>query len=257
MHGVSAFQLQFADHAIQHRAMPADDPDRHESCCAEEQPAPRAPRRAPDHQQRRVHRSGPGEGRLLLRPVERRHPGILDQAQSRRDHATVEARRASRSPRRRPSARRHVRPRASSRSTPGPRGQRFTAKFGRKPEILAANLAAFICSGLALPGEHHEDFAVHYEVSLQSWHPGMYRKHHPDNMALSYGLIAAAELSGLPLFLGFVPPPRQRHPPRAQPPQGVRRAPCNSRTRSPASAPPSGGLRRHPGRLLRPDRASR
>ena len=88
-----------------------------------------------------------------------------------------------------------------SRGTEGTRNF-LTAKFGRKPEILAANLAAFD-AGWAY-GETTEDFAVHYEVSPAVMPPGVYRNI-TGNMALSYGLIAAAELSGLPLFLGSYP----------------------------------------------------
>jgi len=76
------------------------------------------------------------------------------------------------------------------------------SKFGRKPEILAANLAAFD-AGWAF-GETTEDFAVQYEVHPAVMPPGVYRNI-TGNMALSYGLIAASELSGLPLFLGSYP----------------------------------------------------
>jgi 2-oxoglutarate ferredoxin oxidoreductase subunit alpha len=88
-----------------------------------------------------------------------------------------------------------------SRGTEGTRAF-LRAKFGRKPEILAANLAAFD-AGWAY-GETTEDFAVKYEVSPAPLPPGTYRNI-TGNMALSYGLIAAAELSGLPLFLGSYP----------------------------------------------------
>jgi 2-oxoglutarate ferredoxin oxidoreductase subunit alpha len=88
-----------------------------------------------------------------------------------------------------------------SRGTEGTRAF-LTEKFGRKPEILAANLAAFD-AGWAY-GETTEDFAVQYEVSPAALPPGVYRNI-TGNMALSYGLIAAAELSGLPLFLGSYP----------------------------------------------------
>jgi 2-oxoglutarate ferredoxin oxidoreductase subunit alpha len=76
------------------------------------------------------------------------------------------------------------------------------AKFGRKPEILAANLAAFE-AGWAY-GETTEDFAVQYEINPAPLPPGRYRNI-TGNLALSYGLIAAGELSGLPVFLGSYP----------------------------------------------------
>ncbi len=88
-----------------------------------------------------------------------------------------------------------------SRGTEGTRNY-LTAKFGRKPEILAANLAAFD-AGWAF-GETTEDFAVQYEVVPAVMAPGVYRNI-TGNTALSYGLIAASQLSGLPLFLGSYP----------------------------------------------------
>jgi len=88
-----------------------------------------------------------------------------------------------------------------SRGTEGTRAF-LKSKFGRKPEILAANLAAFD-AGWAY-GETTEDFAVQYEVSPAVLPPGTYRNI-TGNVALSYGLIAASQLSGLPLFLGSYP----------------------------------------------------
>jgi len=88
-----------------------------------------------------------------------------------------------------------------SRGTEGTRDF-LKAKFGRKPEILAANLAAFE-AGWAY-GETTEDFAVHYAVRPATMAPGVYRNI-TGNAALAYGLIAASELSGLPLFLGSYP----------------------------------------------------
>ena len=88
-----------------------------------------------------------------------------------------------------------------SRGTEGTKDY-LTAKFGRKPEILAANLAAFD-AGWAF-GETTEDFAVQYEVTPAAMTPGVYRNI-TGNTALSYGLIAASQLSGLPLFLGSYP----------------------------------------------------
>ena len=67
--------------------------------------------------------------------------------------------------------------------------------------------------------------------------PGTYRNI-TGNLALAYGLVAAASQSGLAVFLGVLPDhPGLRHPPRAEQAQGVRRArPSRPRTRSRASA---------------------
>ena len=53
-------------------------------------------------------------------------------------------------------------------------------------------------------GETSEAFAVQYEVKPAKLAPGRYRQI-TGNAALSYGLIAASKLSGLPLFLGAYP----------------------------------------------------
>jgi 2-oxoglutarate ferredoxin oxidoreductase subunit alpha len=75
-------------------------------------------------------------------------------------------------------------------------------KFAKRPEIVAANVTAFK-TGYAF-GETSESFAVHYEVRPARLQPGRYRQI-TGNQALSYGLIAASKLSGLPLFLGAYP----------------------------------------------------
>jgi len=76
-------------------------------------------------------------------------------------------------------------------------------KFAKKPEILAANLAAFE-AGWSF-GETTEIFSVQYEVAKASDLPqGRYRNI-SGNPALAYGLIAASKRSGLPLFLGSYP----------------------------------------------------
>ncbi len=76
------------------------------------------------------------------------------------------------------------------------------AKFGRKPEIMKANITAFQ-SGWNF-GETTEAFSVRYEVKPASLKPGKYRNI-TGNTALAYGLVAAAQLAGLPLFLGSYP----------------------------------------------------
>jgi 2-oxoglutarate/2-oxoacid ferredoxin oxidoreductase subunit alpha len=76
-------------------------------------------------------------------------------------------------------------------------------KFGKKrPEIAAANIKA-LQAGYAF-GETTETFSVTYEVKPAEMAPGVYRNI-TGNQALSYGLIAASQLSGLPLFLGAYP----------------------------------------------------
>lgn len=76
------------------------------------------------------------------------------------------------------------------------------AKFGSRPEILAANLAAFD-AGWAF-GETTEEFASQYQVNPAKLAAGRYRNI-TGNKALAYGLIAAAQRAQLPLFLGSYP----------------------------------------------------
>jgi 2-oxoglutarate ferredoxin oxidoreductase subunit alpha len=75
-------------------------------------------------------------------------------------------------------------------------------KFANKPEIAEANITAFKAGWNF--GETTEAFAVSYEVKPATVSPGTYRNI-SGNLALSYGLIAAAKRSGLPLFLGAYP----------------------------------------------------
>ncbi|HWH05286.1 MAG TPA: 2-oxoacid:acceptor oxidoreductase subunit alpha, partial [Gaiellaceae bacterium] len=75
-------------------------------------------------------------------------------------------------------------------------------KFGKRPEIAQANATAFK-AGYAY-GETSEDFAVSYEVAPAPLAPGVYRQI-TGNLALAYGLIAAAKQAGLDLFLGAYP----------------------------------------------------
>ena len=76
------------------------------------------------------------------------------------------------------------------------------AKFGKKPEILAANLLAYKTGWNY--GETTEDFAVSYEIAPAKMPAGKYRNI-SGNTALAYGLIAASQRSGLKLFLGSYP----------------------------------------------------
>ena len=75
-------------------------------------------------------------------------------------------------------------------------------KFAKKPEIAAANVAAFR-AGFNY-GETTEDFVVSYEIAPAPMRPGTYRNI-SGNLALSYGLIAAGHQTGLPIFLGAYP----------------------------------------------------
>ena len=76
------------------------------------------------------------------------------------------------------------------------------AKFASKPEIMAANVAAFQAGWNY--GETTEAFSVRYEVKPAPLTPGTYRNI-SGNTALAYGLVAASQLAGLPLFLGSYP----------------------------------------------------
>jgi 2-oxoglutarate ferredoxin oxidoreductase subunit alpha len=76
------------------------------------------------------------------------------------------------------------------------------SKFASKPEIMAANVAAFQAGWNF--GETTEAFSVRYEIGPAPLTPGTYRNI-SGNTALAYGLIAAAQLAGLPLFLGSYP----------------------------------------------------
>ncbi|WP_419669684.1 2-oxoacid:acceptor oxidoreductase subunit alpha [Streptomyces prasinus] len=83
--------------------------------------------------------------------------------------------------------------------------ERFlNAKFAKKPQIAAANIAAYRAGWNF--GETTEDFAVSYEVApaARAFPPGVYRNI-SGNLALAYGLIAASRQADLPLFLGSYP----------------------------------------------------
>ncbi|HSF26154.1 MAG TPA: 2-oxoacid:acceptor oxidoreductase subunit alpha [Actinomycetes bacterium] len=75
-------------------------------------------------------------------------------------------------------------------------------KFAGDQAILEANLAA-LRAGWAF-GETTEDFSISYEVKPAPTPPGTYRNI-TGNLALAYGLVAAARSVGLPLFLGSYP----------------------------------------------------
>jgi 2-oxoglutarate/2-oxoacid ferredoxin oxidoreductase subunit alpha len=75
-------------------------------------------------------------------------------------------------------------------------------QFRRKPEIAAANIAAFR-AGYNY-GETTEAFAVSYEIKPAPMAPGRYRNI-SGNQALALGIVAAGQKSGLPVFLGAYP----------------------------------------------------
>jgi len=75
-------------------------------------------------------------------------------------------------------------------------------KFAKKPEIAEANIAAFKAGWNY--GETTEAFGVSYEIKPAALTPGSYRNI-AGNLALAYGLIAGAQLTKLPLFLGAYP----------------------------------------------------
>ena len=75
-------------------------------------------------------------------------------------------------------------------------------KFATKAAIRDANIAA-LKAGWNY-GETTEDFAVSYQIAPAPMPSGTYRNI-TGNLALAYGLIAASQRSGLPLFLGSYP----------------------------------------------------
>jgi 2-oxoglutarate ferredoxin oxidoreductase subunit alpha len=75
-------------------------------------------------------------------------------------------------------------------------------KFGKKPEILSSNVRA-LQAGYNY-GDTTETFTTTYVVEKAKMAPGSYRSI-MGNLAVAYGLIAASQKSGLPLFLGSYP----------------------------------------------------
>ena len=75
-------------------------------------------------------------------------------------------------------------------------------RFGAKPAVAEANRRAFR-AGFDF-GETAELFESNYEVRPATFEPGEYVQV-TGNSAMAWGLIAAARLAGLPLFLGSYP----------------------------------------------------
>jgi 2-oxoglutarate ferredoxin oxidoreductase subunit alpha len=78
----------------------------------------------------------------------------------------------------------------------------FHEKFGKKEDILNSNIKA-LQAGYHY-GDTTETFTTRYHVEKARMAPGVYRSI-MGNQALSYGLLAASQQSGLPLFLGSYP----------------------------------------------------
>jgi 2-oxoglutarate ferredoxin oxidoreductase subunit alpha len=74
--------------------------------------------------------------------------------------------------------------------------------FKKRPELAAANIAAFRAGWNF--GETTESFVVRYDVGPAEMPVGTYRTVR-GNTALAYGLIAGAQRAGLQLFLGSYP----------------------------------------------------
>jgi 2-oxoglutarate ferredoxin oxidoreductase subunit alpha len=75
-------------------------------------------------------------------------------------------------------------------------------KFGKKPEILESNIKV-LQAGYNY-GDTTETFTTTYSVEKAKMLPGTYRSV-MGNQAVTFGLIAASQKSGLPLFLGSYP----------------------------------------------------
>ena len=75
-------------------------------------------------------------------------------------------------------------------------------KFGKKPEIFESNVKA-MQAGYNY-GDTTETFTTTYKVEKAKMEAGSYRSI-MGNQAVAYGLIAASQKSGLPLFLGSYP----------------------------------------------------
>ncbi|MFN5642813.1 MAG: 2-oxoacid:acceptor oxidoreductase subunit alpha [Sphingobacteriales bacterium] len=75
-------------------------------------------------------------------------------------------------------------------------------KFGKKDEILNSNISA-LQAGYNY-GDTTETFTTRYKVEKAKMEAGTYRSI-MGNQATAYGLIAASQKSGLPLFLGSYP----------------------------------------------------
>ena len=80
--------------------------------------------------------------------------------------------------------------------------QFITEKFGKKPDIMNANIKA-LKSGWNF-GDTTEVFTTRFQVDIAKLTPGVYRQI-TGNHATAIGLICAAEKAGIELFLGSYP----------------------------------------------------
>lgn len=80
--------------------------------------------------------------------------------------------------------------------------QFLTDKFGKKPDILESNIKV-LQAGYNY-GDTTETFTTTYTVQKAKMESGVYRSI-MGNQSLAYGLVAAAQKSHLPLFLGSYP----------------------------------------------------
>src|SRR5690625_691396 len=78
----------------------------------------------------------------------------------------------------------------------------LSQRFASQPDIRDANLTAFRTGWYY--GETTEAFAVSYEIKPATLPPGTYRNI-TGNAALSYGIVAAGQQTGLEVFLGAYP----------------------------------------------------
>ncbi|MBC6491113.1 2-oxoacid:acceptor oxidoreductase subunit alpha [Flavihumibacter stibioxidans] len=75
-------------------------------------------------------------------------------------------------------------------------------KFGKKPDLLDSNIKV-LQAGYNF-GDTTETFTTRYKVEKARMEPGEYRNI-MGNQALTFGLVAAAQKSNLPMFLGSYP----------------------------------------------------
>ncbi len=78
----------------------------------------------------------------------------------------------------------------------------ISKRFARVPQVAEANALAFKAGWNF--GETAELFASNYEVAKAALEPGTYTNV-TGNTALAWGIIAAGQLSGMPVFLGSYP----------------------------------------------------
>ncbi len=78
----------------------------------------------------------------------------------------------------------------------------LTDKFGKKPDIMESNIK--VLNAGYFYGDTTETFTTQYKVERAKMEAGSYRSI-MGNQALAYGIIAASQKSGLPIFLGSYP----------------------------------------------------